>query len=161
MALTISGNIQDTPLPDILEGLKAMKATGALVVQAKDTEKTIFMEDGKIVFAASTDVRDRLGDVLIKAGKLSKENLEQALIISKRTAGFKKLGAILVENGFVKPADLFAGLKIQVRSIISSLFLLEEGVYRFDPKLPPDIIPLQINMQELLQEIIQWIKNQG
>ncbi len=161
MALTISGNIQETPLPDILEGLKAMKATGALVVQTGSTQKTIYVEDGKIVFAASSDGRDRLGEVLVRAGKLSRENLEKALVISKRTAGFKKLGAILVENGYVKPQDLFAGLKFQVKEIISSIFLLQEGTYSFDPKLPPDIIPLHINMQELIQEIIQWIKNQG
>lgn len=161
MALTISGNIQETPLPDILEGLKAMKATGALVVQAGSTQKTIFVEDGKIVSAASSDGQDRLGEVLVRAGKLSRENLERALAISKRIAGFKKLGAILVENGYVKPPDLFAGLKIQVKEIISSIFLLEEGTYRFDPKLPSDIIPLHINMQELIQEIIEWIKKQG
>ncbi len=161
MALTISGNIQETPLPDILDGLKAMKATGALVIQAGSAQKTIYVEDGKIVFAASSDVRDRLGEVLVRTGKLTRENLEQALVISKRTAGFKKLGAILVENGFVKPPDLFSGLKLQVKEIISSIFLLEEGTYRFDPKLPPDIIPLHINIQELIQEIIQWIRQQG
>jgi hypothetical protein len=135
MALTISGNIQETPLPDILEGLKAMKATGALVVQAGNTQKTIFVEDGKIVSAASSDGQDRLGEVLGQGRQTEQENLEKALAISKRTAGFKNLGAILVENGFVKPRTSFAGLKFQVRISSPSIFLLQEGTYSFDPKL--------------------------
>ena len=160
MALTISGNIQETPLPDVLEGLKAMKATGTLVVQAGRTEKSLFIEEGKIIFAASADVNDRLGAVLVRAGKLSQEDLEAALLISKKTAGFKKLGAILVENGYLAPKELFDGLKLQVKEIIYSVFVLETGTYRFDPKLPPDIIPLQINMQELIQELIRRMKKQ-
>jgi hypothetical protein len=158
MALTISGNIQDTPLPDVLEGLRIMKATGTLVIRPGNAQKSLYLEEGKIIFAASTNVDDRLGEVLVQAGKLSKENLEAALQISKRTAGFKKLGAILVENGFVTPKDLFAGLKLQVKEIIYSIFILDEGSYRFDKNLPPDIIPLQINMQELIQEIIQRMR---
>lgn len=160
MALTLSGNIQDTPLPDVLEGLRIMKATGTLVVRPGNAQKTLYLDEGKIVFAASTDTRDRLGEVMVKAGKLTRANLETALQISKRTAGFKKLGAILVENGFVSPKDLFAGLKLQVKEIIYSIFILEEGAYQFDKNLPPDIIPLQINMQELIQEIIERMRKQ-
>jgi hypothetical protein len=91
---------------------------------------------------------------------LSRANLETALQISKRIAGFKKLGAILVENGFVTPKDLFAGLKLQVKEIIYSIFILDEGAYHFDKDLPPDIIPLQINMQKLIQEIIERMRKQ-
>lgn len=152
MALSMSGNIQGTSLTDVLEGLKAMRATGALMIQAGPAPKTLYFENGKIIFAASTDVNDRLGEVMVRAGKLARKNLESALQISKRVAGFKKLGAILVENGFVKPADLFAGLKLQVREIIGSLLVLKEGAYRFEPGLPTDIIPLQIDLQELLRE---------
>lgn len=160
MALTISGNIQDTPLPDVLEGLRAMKATGTLVVRAGTVQRSLFLEEGRIVFAASNDTNDRLGEVMVRVGKLTRQNLETALQISKRAAGFKKLGAILVENGFVTPKDLFAGLKLQVKEIIYGIFVLEEGAYRFEPNLPPDIIPLQINIQELIQELIQRMSAQ-
>ena len=161
MALTISGNIKETSLPDVLEGLKAMRTTGTLVVQSGDLKKSVYVDDGKIVFASSSDNADRLGEVMIRAGKLTREDLEAALQISKRLAGFKKFGAILVENKFVSPADLFSGLKLQVKEIITSLLLLDEGTYQFDPKLPPDIIPLQINLQEIVQELIQRMQKEG
>ncbi len=160
MALTISGNIKENPLPDVLDGLRAMKATGTLVIQWGGSEKSLFLKEGKIVFASSKDISDRLGEVMVRAGKLTRENLNAALQIGK-TAGFKKLGAILVEKQFVTPQDLFGALKLQVKEIIYSVFILEDGTYRFEPVLPPDIIPLQINMQELIREIIDRIKSQA
>lgn len=152
MALTISGHIHDTPLSDVLEGLRMMKASGTLVVKMGAVQKSIFLEEGRIVFAASTDSADRLGEVLVRSGALERTNLETALMVSRRTAGFKKLGAILVEQGFVTPRDLFAGLKQQVKDILFSTLSAEDGTYRLDNSVPPDVIPLQINIQDLLQE---------
>lgn len=152
MALTISGHIQDTPLADVLEGLRMMKASGTLVIQMGPNQKSVFLEDGKIVFAASTDTTDRLGEVLVRNGMLDRANLDEALAISRRTAGFKKLGAILVEQGFVTPKDLFAGLKQQVKDILFSALGAGDGTYRFETSVPADVIPLQINIQDLVQE---------
>ena len=75
-----------------------------------------------------------------------------------KNGGFKKLGAILVENRFLSPKELFAGLKVQVKDIIYSLFLLEEAEYRFDENLPAEVIQLQIDIEELIKEIIKKIK---
>jgi len=138
-----------------------MKVTGTLTLSNRGMVKYVYFKAGEIVFAASTDVNDRLGEILIKCCKLSREHLEHALQLSKRSAGLKKLGALLVENGFVTPKDLFIGLKTQVKDIIYSLFLWTDGDYRFEEKLPSDIIQLQINIKELITEIIQRIKQQA
>lgn len=161
MPLASSGNIQDAPLPAVFEELGARKFTGTLVVRSDDAEKTVHLKEGQIVFATSTDSNDRLGEILIKAGKLTREHLETALVLLKKTAGFKKLGALLVEKGFVTPKDLFTGLKTQVKEIIYSLFLLENATYRIEETFPTDIIQLQINMQELITEIIQRIRQEA
>ena len=161
MPLPSSGNIQDVPLPALFEELGTRKFTGNLVVRSDDAEKTVHLKEGQIVFATSTDSNDRLGEILIKAGKLTRERLETALALLKKTAGFKKLGALLVEKGFVTPKDLFTGLKTQVKEIIYSLFLLENATYHIEETLPTDIIQLQINMQELITEIIQRIRQEA
>jgi hypothetical protein len=95
---------------------------------------------------------------MVRSGKITRSQLERALKLHKKSAGLKKIGAIFVENGFVTPKDLFNGLKLQVRGIIHSLFHLTEGPYRFDERMPADVIPLQINMEELLREVIQQMK---
>jgi len=144
----------------MLENLRSSKATGSLALQKGGVEKRIYVKEGRIIFASSTDPRDRLGDSLVRAGKLSRANLEQALVLYKKSAGLKKMGAILVENGFVPPKELFNGLKIQVKDIIFSLLLWEEGTFVFEERLPVDVIQLQINIQELIAELITRIKKE-
>ncbi len=154
MPIPVSGNIKSTPLSDILEDLRQRKATGTLTIRRRNVEKGIHIKDGQIIFATSTDARDRLGESLVRAGKISKANLEHALQLYKKHAGLKKMGAILVESGLVPPKELFSGLKIQVKDIIFSLFLWDDGDYLFDKRLPSDVIQLQINFSELITEII-------
>jgi hypothetical protein len=161
MPIPLSGNIQTTPLPDILEELRKSKASGTLTIRNGNTVKSIFVKAGEIVFASSTDTNDRLGEILVKCRKLSKENLEHALQLSRKVAGLKKMGAILVENGFLTPKDLFNGLKIQVKDIIFSIFLWPQGEYRFEKHLPGDVIMLQLNIHVLITEIIQRIKQES
>ncbi len=149
------------PMPEILEDLRQNRVSGTLTVRSSDIEKCIYMRDGQIVFATSTGMHDRLGEILVKMGKLKRENLDHALRLWSKGAGLKKLGAVLVENGFVAPRDLFSGLKVQVKDIIFSLFLWTEGNYIFEERLPPDLIQLQIDFQELIRDIIQRIQKEA
>ncbi len=158
MALTLSGTLSETPLTDVISILRLRKATGTLTCTSAAVEKCLYVRGGEIIFATSKDERDRLGEIMVKEGKLSRAQLERALQIHQKSAGVKKIGSIFVESGYVSPKELFNGLKVQVRTIISSLFLLHDGHYRFDELLPPDIIPLPINMEELLRDVIQQLK---
>ncbi|MCK9418549.1 MAG: DUF4388 domain-containing protein [Nitrospirae bacterium] len=161
MSIILSGKISFTPLVDVLEQLRRRKATGTLTVSSGDVKKCIFIKNGQIVFATSTSSEDRLGEILVKTGKLTPENLKYATQLYKKNAGLKKLGAILVENGLIASKDLFGGLKDQVKDIIFSLILLAEGDYQFADSYPADIIQLQFNFQELIAEIIQRIKQEA
>jgi len=158
MSKSLSGNIRENPLSDILEDLRQRKATGTLTVKRNAVSKSIYVRDGQIVFATSMEPLDRLGEILVKTGKISQENMDYAIKLYKKSGGLKKLGAVLVENGLVAPKELFSGLKLQVKDIIYSLFLWPDGDYQFEERLPTDIIQLQINFQELIAEIIQRIK---
>ncbi|HEX9021899.1 MAG TPA: DUF4388 domain-containing protein [Nitrospirota bacterium] len=158
-----SGNIRNTPLSDVLERLRRGKATGTLTVRSSsnDIVKSLSIVDGQIVFASSTDIRDRLGEILVRSGKLTREKLDHALQLYRDNAGLKKFGAILVENEFVHPKDLFSSLKTQVKDVIYSLFLWSEGDYSFEARLSSEIIHLQLDFQELIAEIIQRIKKEA
>jgi hypothetical protein len=161
MSIALSGKISFTPLVDVLEQLRQRKATGTLTVTSGEVKKCIFIKTGQIVFATSTSADDRLGEILVRTGKLKPENLVYATQLYNKNAGLKKLGAILVENGLIASKDLFGGLKAQVKDIIFSLVLLNEGDYQFEDSFPSDIIQLQFNFQELIAEIIQRIKQEA
>ena len=92
MSIPHSGKIQSTPLPDVLEQLRQSNATGTLTVRSKDIVKSIYVKDGQIVFASSSGVHDRLGEILVKTGKLKRENLDHALTLYKKGAGIEKTG---------------------------------------------------------------------
>jgi hypothetical protein len=158
MALSFSGNLIETPFSDVIAVLRQQKATGTLTCGTGTDEKSLYVKNGHIIFATSKDERDRLGEIMVKDDMITRGQLERALKIHQHSAGLKKIGAIFVENGFVSPKDLFNGVKMQVRGIIHSLFLLTDGPYNFEERLPADVIPLQINMEELLREVLQQMK---
>lgn len=158
MAPSLSGKLTDTPFSDVIALLCQQQATGTLTCRAEGTEKSVYLKNGQIIFSTSKDESDRLGEILVKHGKITRSQLERGLQLHQKSAGLKKIGAIFVENGFISPKELFNGLKLQVRNIIHSLFLLSDGTYQFEERMPADIIPLQINMEELLREVIQQMK---
>jgi hypothetical protein len=161
MSFQLSGNTRSVPLPVVLQNLQQAKVTGTLSIRLSAIEKCVHFKNGQIIFATSNDGQDRLGEMLVKAGYLTRENLETALALYRKNAGLKKIGAILVENGFVSPKNLFAGLKAQVKDILYSLFLWEDVEYHFEENLAADIIQLQINLQELISEIIDRMKKES
>ena len=57
----------------------------------------------------------KLGDLLISVGKLTQEQLENALKIQKATG--KKLGELLVDEGYVTERDIIQVLEFQVRPL--------------------------------------------
>jgi hypothetical protein len=160
MPLPRTGNIKYIPLEVIFEELRTEKATGTLTLKGERVEKSVFFKDGRIIFSKSADSNDRLGEILVKVGKLKREDLDKALVLSRKHIGLKKLGAILVENGMVTPKELFNALKTQVNEIIASLFTWNQAEYSFTEQLPADVIPLQIDIQGLISDIIKRFKMQ-
>lgn len=158
MAIALSGDLTATPFTDVLSVLRLQKATGTLTCTIAGAEKQVHVKSGQVIFAVSRDERDRLGEIMVANGGITRPQLNKALDAHRKSAGLKKLGAIFVELGYVGPKDLFNGLKDQVHKIVESLLLAEEGPYQFAENLPPDIIPLQINMDELVRQVIQKMK---
>lgn len=67
----------------------------------------------------------RIGDLLIKLGKITPQQLEEALEEQKRTQ--EKLGEILVNKGFITPSDLSKVLEEQTNIPSISLSNIEIG----------------------------------
>lgn len=154
-----SGRLQDVALTDLLQNLLSAKATGILTLQHNGREKSIYIQGGNIVFAASNLPEDRLGNILVDAGQLTQAQVEAALKFKGATR--KKFGAIIVELGFLAPKELFDGLKLQVKEIIYSLFRWEEGAYHFTPgDLPRQTIPLVLDPVQLISEIITRLQEE-
>src|SRR5437870_3184896 len=152
--LPLTGNLNEVYLSEILGKLQSIQATGTLTLEQDHQVKSIYLKDGQIVFASSNLEQDRLGETLLKAGKVSHQQYEQSVEALKSTG--KRQGAVLVELGFLTPKELFEGLKYQVLEILYSLFLWKEGRYSFvTGELPTRIIPVRIDLVMLISEAIK------
>ena len=139
--------------PQILVDLHRNRTTGTLtVVIPAGATKKVYLDRGNAVFASSTDEDDRLGETLIKLGKITFEQYDRSVELLKETG--KRQGTILVELGYLTPKDLVLGVKSQVREIIYSLFEVEDAEYEFDEGQLPnrEVITLQMSMGNLVYE---------
>lgn len=153
------GNIREFPLSRVFIYLNRNRKTGTLIVDTHAFTKKVYIDKGDVIFASSTYEDDRLGEMLVKAGKITIEQYEDSVKLLKTTK--KRQGAILVELGYLTPKDLFWGVKYQVREIIYSLFPLDIGEYKFlEEEIPTnEVITLKMSTGNLIYEGVRRVSN--
>lgn len=156
----MTGRLEEETLPTLLERLELRKATGILTLTNGRIAKSIYLSEGRIVFAASNLPEDRMGDLLLRKGRLAPAQYETSVEILRRTG--RKHGAVLVELGYLAPHELFLALKDQVKEILFSLLPWEEGTFSFaDQPLPREVILLKLDIIEIVEEALRRIKQQA
>jgi DnaJ-domain-containing protein 1 len=157
--MNISGNLKDYSLPKLLIDLNRNRQTGTLSVTLASATRKVYLEKGNAIFASSTHPDERLGEMLIKSGKITIDQYKKSVEILKQTG--KRQGAILVELGYLTPQDLVWGVKYQVKEIIYALFELEEGEFSFEDGAVPaeEVITVQMSMGNVMYEGIKRIDN--
>ena len=159
MEIPLKGKIKDISLAKLLVLLNRNRKTGTLSVSNSHITKNVYLKMGDVIFASSTYADDRLGEMLLKAGKITIEQYDKSVEILKSSG--KKQGAILVELGYLTPKEIFWGLKYQVNEIIQSMFLLEDVEYEFKEGDIPvqEVIALKMSMANLIYAGINRITN--
>lgn len=131
----LKGQLSQLPLPDILQHLRLSASTGILSLVSGGARKALYLKSGKVVFAASNLPNDRLGEILLREGKITVEEYETSIrAISKG----KRQGKVLVEMGALAPKDLWEGVQFQVREIVYSIFQWDEGQFHFEESSLPE-----------------------
>ena len=125
----MQGNLTQQQLPDVIQSIGGDHESGVLQLSRDDVSKRIYFGRGSMVFARSTVHSDRLGEMLVRKGELTRSNL--ALASNKMRARREKLGTTLVSLGLMSEHRMQTRLVEQVRGIIQSLFTWREGAFRF------------------------------
>jgi hypothetical protein len=143
-------------LPDLLLAVSRSGKTGRLSFSSPEGDKTVYMKEGKIIFAESSSDDDGLGQHLLLNGRISLEDFTR---VSKLVSPGKRLGALLVAEGVLEPKDLVPAVVDQVRAIILGLFRRTESWYRFkEEELPrKESITLDIPFAQLVLDGVQLI----
>ena len=131
--MALEGTIKDFGLPDIFQLIGLQRKTGLLTLKSDKETVTVVFENGMVVSADSSQKRleDRLGNVLVKQGRLSKEKLDEVLQVQKAT--LQRLGHILTTGGHITAKDLKDALQLQVSQLVFKVFRWRDGEYHFAP----------------------------
>jgi hypothetical protein len=110
----------------------------------------VYLEEGRVVFAASKSRNDRLGEMLLRRGVLRLADFCRA---AASIVPGKRFGTVLVEMELLTPHDLVGAVKEQVKEIVFSLFPVTGTPWSLsgDSGARDEIIKLNINTPELIK----------
>lgn len=126
-----TGDLGDEDVATILGRLAREGATCRVLFHRGDARKTVWLEDGRPVFAASESASDRMGEMLVREGKITREQLLRGR--EPMLAGGRRLGEILVEQGALKRRELYPLVRRHVEDLLYSLFSWETGLFSVTP----------------------------
>lgn len=141
------GSLARIALPEILKTIALAEKSGSLEVTSDRVVRTVYFDRGFIVFAASSSESDRIGQLLVDAGKLTKLQLEHAAGLMKG----RRIGEAIVAAGYLTGEELGRALASQARRIATTIFSLESAMYRFTEQECP--IPLDLRLSISLYRI--------
>ena len=125
----ISGSLDRFRLADIFIGLQKSLKSGTLRISSGTIEKNVYLKNGNIIFAGSNQPHDRLGDVLLREGRITQTAYDITSKLMSVTG--KKQGTLLIEIKAMTPDDLTWAVRHQVEKILFGLFTLETGTFEF------------------------------
>ena len=151
--MAIKGSLREASLPDVLQLLSMGKKTGCLSVTHRNNFGYIYFDKGKIAYASIVNRRDRIGDMLVKAGSITAEQL-QAAIDAQVKHRDKRIGDLLVELEYLTRESLHNHVRIQIEEAVYLLFTWNEGTFNFEADVHPERQDLlvSINPESLLLE---------
>jgi hypothetical protein len=121
--------------PMLLARMFAQSATGRVVFRKGDVEKVVFFDQGRPVFAASNAPGDRMGELLVREGKITAAQYERCQ--QHASSSGRRMGEILVDFGYLKRRELLPAVRRHVEDLLYSLFGWEEGAYRLHVDAAP------------------------
>src|SRR5690606_532674 len=135
--MAIRGSLREASFADVLQLLAMGRKSGCLSVTNRGRFGQIFFEDGRITYATIVNRRDRLGDILVRSGVLTAEELHTA-VAAQDDLRDVRLGEILVGRGLITREQLQRHVRTQIEEAVYHLFTWSEGTFNFEPDIYPD-----------------------
>ncbi len=124
---------------------RAMRSTyegekdGALISVTAGAKRLVFFEKGYLVGAKSELAHERLGEVIVAEGGVTRAELEEA---TRFIRSGRKLGNILVELGYLKSGQIETYVCRQIVRIASAMLLSESERLAFSTVIPIEALTL-------------------
>jgi len=154
MDQALQGNIGRFTLPEIFQLVANSRKTGTLGIQKDDDIVMVYFKAGRIIYGYGPRQTFHLGQLLKDRGRITSEQLDDAVNTQAREASSKRLGQILMEKKYIDRADLENVVRNQVEELIYSLLSWETGTFKFYENQYPteEEINVEISVENAILE---------
>lgn len=126
----VSGDVSVFGVPNLLQIFTLPGVQGYLTIREQSRRKIIhFSQAGIRLIMTSTKHIHPVGEVLLRQGKITREQLDELLRIHAETG--RRVGELLVEQGLLTPVEVENTLRDQVAEEIYDLFTWRESTFEF------------------------------
>ena len=154
--MALRGNLRDFSLPDVFSLVTLSKKTGVLRIRRSDgAEGSVWFRDGDVFFAQSNWHHEPLGERLVEAGKITPAALARGLEAQRsEPADGRRLGQILVDEGFITGSVLETFVQEQIQDTIFDLMRWDDGDFDFKALESADEedIGLTVSIENVIME---------
>ena len=166
--MTIEGPLKELGIHDVFQLLDLSRKTGMLrvVSELRQNAGTVYFEEGVIVGAEIRSNPHPLGGLLIRAGRITEEQLAAARH-RQGNGDARRLGEILVGEGVLSSRDLLRFVRQQIEEVIFELVGWQEGYFSFEegrsgewPTEAATRIPSGLLLMEASRRTDEWSRIQ-
>lgn len=152
--MAIEGRLEDASLADICQLLAIGRKTGCLMVTDRSNFGYIYFEKGSVIYAMVLNRPDRLGDMLVRGGVVTEDQLAQAMAEQAKQPE-RRIGQILVDQMGLTQDQVQRFVRVQIEEAVYHLFAWEAGSFRFEPDQRPEadeVLLVSLSAEGLLLE---------
>jgi hypothetical protein len=154
--MAVIGNIRDLTLVDLFQIVQLGRRTCVLTV---DDEHGVwyrtYFADGFVIYADSNKRYAPLGEDLVKAGAITRAELEAALAEYEALAADRpRFGTFLLYRGVIDREKLVEFIQRKIKMKLFDMFLIEDGTFTYElaPYRLDEDITVSISVTEIVME---------
>jgi tetratricopeptide (TPR) repeat protein len=154
--MAIEGPLKELGIHDVFQLLDLSRKTGVLRVTSdlRNNEGRVWFENGAILFAQLRSNPHPLGELLVRAGKITEADLQRARDMQEQQPD-RPIGEVLVEIGAITEKELDRQVRFQTEEVIFEMMGWHEGHFSFeeghDQAIPADATT-NVRTEALLME---------
>lgn len=160
--VVLQGSLASFKLPNVLTLLSGAKKSGTLMLAGYGRHSYVLFSNGSLVYAGSDQEKFRLGALLVRRKKITRDQQQDIDATMRRQGG--RFGQIAIQKGILTDEEIHESLKVQVSEVVYDAFVWTEGSFRFseDLQLPDYAVTIAVDLSNLMMEgarrIEEWEK---